>query len=705
MTIKERPTQLGPQVRTITLRLVPGGEQQRGIVDPDTRTAELAFSSEAPVDMWFGTEVLSHAPGAMRTGVRQQTMPLLFNHDMDDLLGVVESISVDKDRVGRALVRFGKDERGDWAMQQVNDGVLVNVSFMYRVFKWLEDTEADTLTATDWEPYEISLVTVPADPNVGVGRSAQPAPNAVQIEQAARAAGANTPAAASAQGVTNAPQAQPLQTPQANDSQPKEQSMRRHIKQDLATDGATGSTAGGTTLEANTISNATSNAGQRQAAAPSPVDAAMAERQRISEIEALCKRYDLSDELRTGLIQRGATVDQAKLAAADIVMERSRNKPSVDLGGTHNPDLSEKEKARYSMIRAINASVSGNWKEAGFELECSNEVSKRLGRNPQNEKAFFVPTNLTFASRAALTVGTAGSGTTGGTMVATNLLAGSFIEVLRNKARVMQLGATILSGLVGNVDIPRQTGQASTYWTTEGTNTTESEPTFDKVSLALKTIGTYSQVTRSMLMQATPDVDMILRADLMAVMALGIDLAALSGSGSSGAPLGIANQSGIGSVVGGTNGAQITIDNIIDLETQVTAANAPEDTLAYLANAKTIGWLKKAKSTTNQYLWTNSPGGQRSGTPGEINGYPVARSNQARSTLTKGSSSGICSEVFFGAWSELLIGEWGVLEIVPNPYDAAVYKNGGVLLRALQSIDIGVRHAASFAVMSDALTA
>ena len=226
-----------------------------------------------------------------------------------------------------------------------------------------------------------------------------------------------------------------------------------------------------------------------------------------------------------------------------------------------------------------------------------------------------------------------------------------------------------------------------------------------EVSLALKTIGTYSQVTRSMLMQATPDVDMILRADLMAVMALGIDLAALSGSGSSGAPLGIANQSGIGSVVGGTNGAQITIDNIIDLETQVTAANAPEDTLAYLANAKTIGWLKKAKSTTNQYLWTNSPGGQRSGTPGEVNGYPVARSNQARSTLTKGSSSGICSEVFFGAWSELLIGEWGVLEIVPNPYDAAVYKNGGVLLRALQSIDIGVRHAASFAVMSDALTA
>jgi len=198
---------------------------------------------------------------------------------------------------------------------------------------------------------------------------------------------------------------------------------------------------------------------------------------------------------------------------------------------------------------------------------------------------------------------------------------------------------------------------------------------------------------------------MIARADLIAQLALGIDLAALSGSGSGGQPLGIANISGIGSVVGGTNGAQLTLDNLIDLETAVTFANGPEDSLAYLTNAKAIGWAKKLKSTTGQYLWTNSPNGQRSGTPGEVNGYPVARSNQARSTLTKGTASGICSEVFFGAWSELLIGEWGVLEIVPNPYDASVYANGGVLLRALQSIDIGVRHNASFAAMTDALTA
>ena len=157
-------------------------------------------------------------------------------------------------------------------------------------------------------------------------------------------------------------------------------------------------------------------------------------------------------------------------------------------------------------------------------------------------------------------------------------------------------------------------------------------------------------------------------------------------------------------MVGGTNGAAITLDHLIDLETAIAHANADVDSMAYLANAKTVGALKKLKSTTGQYLWTNLPNGARSATPGEVNGYPVARTNQARSTLTKGTASGVCSEIYMGNWSELLIGEWGTLEIMPNPYDATLFKQGGVLLRAMQSVDIAVRHGASFAVMSDALT-
>lgn len=690
MTIKQRPETLAPQQRFVSLRAgAPPGDGARALVDADSRTIRLSFSSEEPVDMWYGTEILSHDKGAMRMGQRQLTMPLLYNHKRDDLLGVVESIELDAAaRKGVAVVRFAPGERGDWAMQQVNAEVLVNVSFMYRVFKWLEDVEAETYTATDWEPYEISLVTVPADASVGVGRSApDEQQNPVEIQTRG-----DPPGEQQQQQSDKPAQAGFFSSGAGRSQSDEEQEMwkkRKFPLQNKAGDDTQGSGGGAPVIDV---------ARERQNGAES-------ERKRMAEIEALCDKYKVDPELKRSMIQQGATVDQAKLTVADHVIERSKRegKPSADFGDSTNPDLSEREKARYSMIRAVNAAISGNWKEAGFELECSNEIGKRLGRGAQ-ERGFFMPTNLQFAAHQQRAAYAAGATGTGGALVATNLLAGAFIEVLRNKARVLQLGATVLSGLIGNVDIPRQTGASSTFWTAEGTDTSEGEATFDKVSLTMKTIGTYSQISRNMLLQSTPDIEMIARADLIAQIALGIDLAALSGTGSGGQPLGIGNTSGIGSVIGGTNGAQLTIDHLIDLETRVTSANAPEDTLAYLTNAKAIGWLKKAKSTTGQYLWTTAPGGGRSATPGEINGYAVARSNQARSVLTKGTSSGVCSEVFFGAWSELLIGEWGVLEVVPNPYAAEVYKNGGVLLRALQSLDIGVRHAASFSTMSDALT-
>jgi len=645
------PQKMGPQTRNLSIRA------QDIAVDVANRTVELSFSSDAAIDMWFGKESLSHAPGAMRVTDRTGNLPLLFNHCMDDLLGVVESVRVDVAAgKGYAVVRFGKDDRGEWAMQQALDGILTNVSFMYRVYKYMEDTETETYTALDWEVLEISLVTVPADASVGVGRAA--GENEVAVEVITRQL---TPAAAettkesimTAEIQTPAPQ-QPVQT-----NQPSAEELRAIQSQ-----------------------------------------GADVERKRIAEIDAMCRSHQLPEDLRVSMIQKGTSVEEARGLALDHKLANAGDQRAASMGNGFAPDMSDSEKSKYSLTRAINAAISGDWKGAGFEAEVSNDIAKRMGKSTQG---FFMPTNIPFAQRSGYAVGTAGAGTTGGTLVATNLLAGSFIEVLRNKAKVLQLGATVLSGLVGNVDIPRQTGASNTFWVGENGTLTESEGTFDKVSLALKSIGTYSMISRNMLLQSTPDIEMLVRADLIAQIALGIDKAALSGSGSANQPTGITNTSGIGSVVGGTNGAAITIDHLIDLETAITSANAPEDSLAYLANARTIGALKKLKSTTGSYLWNGAMAGATQGTPGEINGYPVARSNQARGDLTKGTGTNL-SEIIFGNWSEVLIGEWGVLEIMPNPYDATAYKQGAVLLRAMQSVDIAVRHAASFAVMSDAIT-
>lgn len=205
-----------------------------------------------------------------------------------------------------------------------------------------------------------------------------------------------------------------------------------------------------------------------------------------------------------------------------------------------------------------------------------------------------------------------------------------------------------------------------------------------------------------MLLQGTPAIEMMARNDLSQQIGLAIDLAALSGPGTGNQPAGVANVAT--GVVLGTNGANITLDALVQLETALSNSNAPLEGRAYLLNTKTIGSLKNLKATTGTYLWTDSSPGQRSATPLQFNGYPVFSTNQARSTLTKNTSVGVCSELFYGAWGELIVGQWGALELIVNPYDSVSFTTGDVLIRAMQTMDIVARHPASFSIISDALT-
>lgn len=670
-TLDTGANKIGPLTRYVRLAAnsSTASEVPVGIVDAATRTVTFSFSSETPCPMQFGDEILDHRAGSARMRRMNGGGNLLFNHNMDDLLGVVEKAWIGADRRGYCTVRFGADERGDWAMKQVEDRILQSVSFKYRVYTYENDANTDTYTATDWEPIEISLVTVPADASIGVGRSA--ATEEMDV-------------------VVNRPQSNPA--PADNTEGTELMFKKKHIIQDAAE-----------------TARSTGGAAPIVTPAAAPIDPAVVESARVSEIEAMCRTHQITDETRNYMVTLNAPIEMARGIVLNTVL--ARNNGAASLGGSINPDMTDKEKAKYSLIRAINAAVnermgmSDAWKTAGFEREVSQDIGKRSGKSTAG---LFMPTNLRFytSARAAdYSYGT-GSGLSassgGSNMVATNLLAGSFIDLLRNKARVLSMGAQMLSGLVGNVDIPRQKAAGATYWVGEAGVLTQTGGQFDKVSMSPKHIGSLSVITRNMLQQSTPDIEMMVRADMLQTIALGIDSAALYGTGTSFQPLGVANQAGIGSVIGGVNGAALTIDHMIDLETSVTSNNADEGALAYLTNAKAVGALKKLKSTTGQYLWSNSPLGQRTGTPGEINGYTVARTNQARSTLTKGSGTNL-AEIYFGDWSQVLVGEWGVVEILPNPYAAGIYEAGGIELRVLQSLDIGIRHPQSFSIMSDAI--
>lgn len=618
--------------------------------DQDSSVIRFPVASDTPIQRWYGKEILSHKKGAMVMGERQKTLPLLFNHNRDKLIGVVEKLDQDEHRT-YATVRFSTSEEGQKAKAMVDERVLVNCSFQYEIRDYDEirgeNREDDQIIATSWEIFEVSLVTIPADSNVGVYRDFET--NLKEKKMAIRD-----------------------QENSENTVKDTEQQVKENVRKAAI-------------AEARRAQTELENVRQ-------------SERQRIENIYSLCRQFNIDDSERENMIRSNESIENIRSHVLDLLGRRSASPVgAASRGVSDDMGLTAAERNNFSLVRALNAALTGDWSKAGFEREVSQTLAKRSGRETTG---FFMPSDITM-QRDTTPGYMVGQATQGGNLVATELRTGSFIDLLRAKAMVTRMGATVISGLVGNVEIPRQTGASTTYWLAENGAPTESNATFDKVSLKPKTIGALSSISRNLLLQSSMNVEAFVRNELAVSLALGIDLAALCGTGTNNQPTGIANVSGICTVEGGTNGGSLTFDKLIDMETQVATANADVTNMYYLCNAATIGFLKKIKNTTGDYIWKPITEAVRNGFPGEVNGYAVGRSNQVRSGLEKGTAKN-CHEIYFGNWADLLIGEWGFLEIDVNRYGDQ-WKSGGVEVRALQSIDIAVRHPKSFCLFSDAL--
>jgi HK97 family phage major capsid protein len=218
-----------------------------------------------------------------------------------------------------------------------------------------------------------------------------------------------------------------------------------------------------------------------------------------------------------------------------------------------------------------------------------------------------------------------------------------------------------------------------------------------QISLTPKRISAFVQASIQAMRQANLDVEAMIRQDLLDGTAVLVENAAINGSGAGANPRGIRNVAGIGSVAGGTNGANVAWTHIVGLESAVANVNAEPDTRAgYLTNTKVRGTAKQTQKATNlQFLWDN--GAQ------PLNGYRAAISNNVPSNLTKGTSSGVCSSILFSSdWSMLTLALFGAFDVVVDPY---TQKNSGMVEIAINAyIDVGCRQPAAFASMDDALT-
>jgi len=289
------------------------------------------------------------------------------------------------------------------------------------------------------------------------------------------------------------------------------------------------------------------------------------------------------------------------------------------------------------------------------------------------------------------------AGDQGGQLVATSL--GSFIDLLYSKMVLRGLGAQFLTGLQGNFALPKMlTGTAPTK-KAENAALDESSPTVGQITFSPKRVGGFVEYSKQLVMQENGyGIEGIIRNDLATRIALAMELGVINGGGTN-EPTGILGTAGIGSVAGGTNGLAPTLDHLIALETAVALLDADVGSMGYLTNVAVRGKLKRTPieaGTSAERIW-----GSASNTM--LNGYNVAVTNQVPSNLTKGSASGTCSAIIFGNFADLVVAQWGGIDIQVNPYIKDT--EGLVRITADAYYDSGIRRAASFAAMKDALTA
>lgn len=522
----------------------------RSSIDEETRSISLAFSSEAPVERWFGNEILDHGKDSVRLSRLADGGPLLVDHNPSDHVGVVESVSIDADRRGRATVRFSKSARAEEIFRDVVDGIRKSVSVGYRIIRAVLEEQneegPDNYRVLDWEPLEISLVAVPADASVGVGRST-PGEHQTIFEN-------------------------PITEVRHMSDEHKQETPAPEKK------------------EPNIDLNAAHEEARKQ------------ERERVAAINQMGGRFDVRD-MADKAIQEGTSIHEFQRAVLDnMEAKQAKAKPATHV------DMSEKEQQSYSLIRAVRT-IKRN-KEQGrndscFEFEISEQIAKQLGREA---KGFFMPTSL---QTRDVTTGT-GSGTSkGGYLKGTDHLGEEFIDALRARLVARQAGARVLTGLRGDIDIPALATKTTAYWVGEGSAATEGAPVFTQKTASPKTVSAFVDITRRLMQQSDPVADAILRADMVSQLQHAVDDVAFEG-GASNAPTGVLGTSGIGSVTIGTNGGAPTWATVVNLWKEVAIDNADMGSLGYVTTPGVVGKLlqtAKVSSTDSQMIMNDLASG------------------------------------------------------------------------------------------------
>ena len=593
------------------------------------------LSSEQPVRMWDGMEILVHTPSAVDLSwLNSGNAPLLDSHSRNELsnqIGVIRRAWLERKRV-YVEVEFSNQSRAQEIKADVDADIIKNVSIGYSRDKIERDENSDEVRVIKWTPKEASFVPIPADVSVGMGRSAN---------------------------------------------------MEGHM--------TTGN------------QNTSSARGDDNPAAPLP---GLSEQERgealssaLTEIGTLAAEHNMSDLGRSyvnGCLSRGDTPSiEAFRYVVKAKLPEGTPLRNEDIG------LTTKERKRFSLHKFILATEPGaqrsDIENAKFELEaveaagaanCDNARHKMPTDIMRNFDDFEVDgvnyrEAMSVRNPLGVTGGLAGTALQPNPNVQdVNHLAGRFIDNLRNRLVLGRLGITVIDGLTGNIEIPGADANSQAFWLgSEDADAAETTPTFRKIEMAIKTIANYTDMSRNFLLQSTIAAEAYTRMQLLDAVAEGIDLAGWYGTGAAGQPTGLANTAGIGSV---TFAAAVPNRNeLIDMDTAIANTNNPASP-TFVTNTALVGALRKAPIDAGSGLFLMRNDGTL-----EI-GNSVERSNQ----ITSG-------DVFSGVFSDMIMAQWGSLEFGRST--EAKFLSGGIRIRAMMSLDFGVRRVGSFVLGNDGI--
>lgn len=413
----------------------------------------------------------------------------------------------------------------------------------------------------------------------------------------------------------------------------------------------------------------------------SPAELEIDRRDGIMAIAGQYGQWLTEKETREAIQNPKMSIDAFK----DFIIGKMSSKHS-DTSALHI-GMTGREIKRYSLGRMLVAQITGNYKDAGLEMECSRAVESIMGKAPEG---FYVPFEY---MKRDFNVGTSSGA---GNLVATDLRSDMYVDALRNSMVLGSLGVRYLAGLTGNVDLPRKKTAGTLAMLTETGSASETDPLTAKATLSPHRIGAYTLVSKQALIQSAMSLENMIRDDLVTGSGIQLESQCITGAGTGSEIKGLVNVTGIGTLAAGTNGAAPTWGNMVDLESTCANANAEPDSFAgYLTNTKVRGKLKQTQMGTNlPFIWQNGPQ--------PVNGYRCAVTNNVPSNLTKGTSTTVCSGAFFGSdWSMVTIGLFGAPDVVVDPYTKA--DTGQVKITLNQFADMQHRQPATTAECIDLL--